>query len=87
MDMTRIRTIAFVAAVFAVGCVVGGAASRLLLPTAVAQNIKRWDYLCLEELGAKDIMAKAKKAGAEGWEMVVADSVQARQVVCFKRPL
>jgi hypothetical protein len=85
--MMRVRSGALVAVMFIVGCAVGGAASRLLVQTAAAQTIKRWDYLCFEELGAKEIMAKAKRVGAEGWEMVVADSVQTRQVVCFKRPL
>jgi hypothetical protein len=72
---------------FIFGCAVGGAASQLVVPPASAAGTQRWDYFCFEEWGASEIMAKAQQAGAAGWEMVLADSLQARQSVCFKRPM
>jgi hypothetical protein len=85
--MKLVRKSLMVTLVFLVGCAVGGGASRFVVPPAQAKDIQRWDYLCFEEWGAKDIMPKAKAAGAEGWEMVMADSLQGRQSICFKRPL
>jgi hypothetical protein len=75
------------AIVFLVGCAVGGSASRFVVPPAQAQNAQRWDYFCFEEYRAEDIMRKAKKAGADGWEMVLADGMGSFPTICFKRPL
>jgi hypothetical protein len=85
--MKQLQKSVLITLVFLVGCAVGGGASRFVVPPAHAQNVQRWDYLCFEEWGAEDIMVKAKQAGAEGWEMVIADSLQGRQSICFKRPL
>ena len=85
--MTRLSTIAFASVIFVLGCAVGGVASQFVVPPATAASVQRWDYFCFEEWGAAAIMAKAKQAGSDGWEMVMADSLQSRQSVCFKRPL
>ena len=72
--------------VFILGCAVGGGASRFAVPSAQGKDIQRWDYFCFEAVGAKDIMAKAKLAGRDGWEMAMADGLTSPSI-CFKRPL
>ena len=85
--MKRSRNLLAATLVFILGWAVGGSASRFAVPPAQGRDIQRWDYFCFEEHGAKDIMAKSKLAGRDGWEMVMADSLQAAQSICFKRPL
>ena len=85
--MERSRSPIVVTLVFILGCAVGGGASRFAVPPAQGKDIQRWDYFCFQEYGAKDIMAKSKLAGRDGWEMVMADSLQAGQSICFKRPM
>jgi hypothetical protein len=81
--MKRIRTGLAVMFVFLVGCAVGGGAARFAVPPAHAKDVQRWDYFCFSESEPEQIVAKAKRAGADGWEMVTAVS----RTFCFKRPL
>jgi hypothetical protein len=80
-----------IAAVFFVGCAVGGASSQLMVPRARAEQdavVARWEYKCV---GTPDhgVMEVSNRLGAEGWEMT---TVRARVVLdggdlyCFKRP-
>jgi len=78
-----------IACVFLVGCAVGGASARFVVPPASAQQAAttpKWDYFCFEENRADDVMPKAKTAGADGWEMAGVLSESTRSVWCFKRP-
>lgn len=86
--MTKFRGVG-VGLVFVVGCGVGGAAGRFVVPPASAQQaatLTRWEYLCIEEYGATAIMEKANPAGAQGWEMVGGDGAGVQTSWCFKRP-
>lgn len=84
-----------IAAVFLVGCAVGGASSHFVVPLASAQQqvtMTRWEYLCVStsaEDGEEGAQAKANAAGREGWELAsVASMHRGYQMVwCFKRPL
>jgi hypothetical protein len=67
---------------FSLGC---AATRAFIVPPAHAQNVQRWEYLCIEEHGAEDIMAKANQAGDQGWEMVGGDGVSSVTSWCFKR--
>jgi hypothetical protein len=80
-----------VAAVFLVGCAVGGVSSQLVVPKASAQQaatLTKWDYHCREPEPTATEMARAM--GAEGWEMVTVraetQSIGSHDVYCFKRP-
>jgi hypothetical protein len=83
-----------VAAVFLVGCAVGGASSQLVVPKASAQQaatLTRWQYQCTTP-GAS-ITELANKLGAEGWELVTVrgrnGTITSRgdeDIYCFKRP-
>jgi hypothetical protein len=84
--MVRSRSI-FIAAVFILGCAVGGGASRFVVPPANAANVQRWDYFCFMTPFDEGILAKAKQAGAGGWEMVLVAVTPSGNNVCFKRPL
>jgi len=81
MKLTRSGLVALV---FLAGCAVGGASSQFVVPPATAQNVQRWDYLCMP--AEREVTAMAKKAGAEGWEMVAAGT-RDNHVWCFKRPM
>ncbi len=83
-----------VAAVFLVGCAVGGASSRFLVPAASAQQaatLTKWEYGCksAQEGGftpTNKIPAyMSAKMGAEGWEAVMVPS-SIDGLWCFKRP-
>ena len=81
-----------IAAVFLVGCAVGGASARFVVPPANAQQqarLTKWEYFCVSESGARDLTAKSNRAGSKGWEMVggVAGGNYGYEVWCFKRPL
>jgi hypothetical protein len=47
-----------------------------------------WSYLCFDANGAKEVMEKANKAGARGWELVGASPSSTRRssTWCFKQP-
>lgn len=71
-----------VAAVFLVGCAVGGASSQLVVPKASAQQaatLTKWEHVC--RLNGTTI---AGQLGAEGWEMV--SFGEQTGSACFKRP-
>jgi hypothetical protein len=68
------------------GCV-GAAASKFVVPPALASDVTRWDYLCAIDLGPNQVQAKAKLAGREGWELTTATQVGYSTNLCFKRPL
>jgi hypothetical protein len=71
---------------FVAGCM----ASRLLVPPANAQaNLTWWDHYCYREGDTTDALGvAARKAGAQGWELVtvVAADSESRRLWCFKRP-
>lgn len=85
--MTKLRGVG-VGMVFLVGCAVGGAAGRFVVPPANAQqtSVTRWEYFCFEEYRTDNILPKANAAGAKGWEMVGADGGGNSGSWCFKRP-
>jgi hypothetical protein len=71
-----------IAAVFLVGCAVGGGASQLVVPKASAQQaatLTKWEYHCTAERSVDDV----NKLGPEGWEMV---GMNGPALLCFKRP-
>jgi hypothetical protein len=76
--------------VFLVGCAVGGAASRFVVPPASAQQAAtqtRWEYFCFFNNERPEAVAEsANRAGSQGWEMVTSGS-QFTTTWCFKRPL
>jgi hypothetical protein len=82
-----------VAAVFLVGCAVGGVSSQLVVPKASAQQsspITRWEYRCMTD-GWEAVRTAMNGAGAQGWELVsytTPDAVVALtpSTACFKRP-
>ena len=84
-----------IAAVFLVGCAVGGASSQFVVPQASAQQqatMTKWEYNCFAEWSG--ITERSNQLGAEGWEMVAAAGAGAgsgvtmsrKMVWCFKRP-
>ena len=87
--MTKLRGVG-VGVVFLVGCAVGGAAGRFVVPPASAQQAAtgtRWEYFCFDETAASDVMAKANPAGLQGWDMVAAGTRYGSALTwCFKRP-
>ena len=73
--------------VFLIGCAVGGAASRLAAPPALAQGTPKWEYFCIDESEDEELISKrANQAGAQGWEMVSAGTEGNNLFWCFKRP-
>jgi hypothetical protein len=91
----------WIAAVFLVGCAVGGASSRLMVPTAAAQQpapvvqpppgAMRWEYFCEE--APKDPVDQTNAAnvwGADYWELTAELDMHkftgASKSWCFKRP-
>jgi hypothetical protein len=88
--MTKLRGVG-IGVVFLVGCAVGGASSRLMVPPASAQqaaSLTKWEYLCFWKNSMDDVVDRANQLGAEGWEMAAAagGGAQSMQVTwCFKR--
>lgn len=78
-----------VAAVFLVGCAVGGASSQLVVPKASAQQaaLTKWEYVC-PRMPSSDWPTTANKFGAEGWELstLALDVPTQSSLACFKRP-
>ena len=80
------------AVVFILGCAVGGAAGRLVVPPASAQQLAtltRWEYFCFDrQLDAGEVSKEADSAGGQGWEMVTVGpgAASTGPVWCFKRP-
>jgi hypothetical protein len=73
-----------ISCVFVVGCAVGGAASRFVVPPANAQVVSpRWQHFCFEENDVDRTQQKASRAGMEGWEMVAGQYF----TWCFKRAI
>ena len=84
----NIRSFA-VAAVFLVGCAVGGVSSQLVVPKASAQQaatLTKWEYTCFDEASREAVVSKSGRLGAEGWEMAGVDSSASYTIWCFKRP-
>jgi hypothetical protein len=77
------------AAVFLVGCAVGGVSSQLVVPKASAQqaaNFPRWEHHCVQPAW-DDMNRVSTKFGAEGWEQFIADGIgDGNILMCFKRP-
>ena len=84
-----------IAAVFLVGCAVGGASARFVVPPANAQQhaggFTTWEYFCFETDDLDDVGPKANQAGREGWELAAAgpnaSMGNTTQIWCFKRPM
>lgn len=75
-----------VAAIFLIGCAVGGASSQFAVSKASAQQaakLARWEYHCEQENGANQSTQLANKLGAQAWELVGSNG---SNVWCFKRP-
>lgn len=76
-----------VAAVFLVGCAVGGVSSQLVVPKASAQQaatLTKWEVHCFRYADADgwdDALQKMKAFGSQGWEPTGGENVY-----CFKRP-
>jgi hypothetical protein len=79
-----------IAAVFLVGCAVGGGASQLVVPKASAQQattLTKWEYKCVQVSGETDVQETATRLGPEAWELAgAASSTGNAPVWCFKRP-
>ncbi len=81
-----------VAAVFLMGCAVGGASSQLVVPQASAQQaatLTKWEYFCTDTFTNHDyLLSEANKLGSDGWEPAALEdkfsSLGKRW--CFKRP-
>jgi hypothetical protein len=59
----------FVAAVFVIGCMAGGAASQLAVPPVRAGTAPtKWEYFCGQ--ADSDVTAKMNTPGQQGWELV-----------------
>lgn len=74
-----------VAAVFLVGCAVGGGASAFVVPKASAQQaatLTKWEYSCREVSSEEGLVAEANAHGNQAWEM----AGLLNGLVCFKRP-
>jgi hypothetical protein len=92
--MNKLRGLG-VAAVFLVGCAVGGASARFVVPSAGAQQppsgATRWEYFC-EDVPSDAVaqMNSANRWGAEYWELAQwlesSTIVHATRTWCFKRP-
>jgi hypothetical protein len=77
-----------VAAVFLVGCAVGGVSSQLVVPKASAQQagvLTVWEYACAS-LDGETLTEAANKYGAHGWEMSGFAAGTLGYKTCFKRP-
>jgi hypothetical protein len=77
-----------VAAVFLVGCAVGGVSSQLVVPRASAQQaatLPKWEYYCglRPSFDGPAAATEANKLGAESWELA---SALDHGGWCFKRP-
>jgi hypothetical protein len=76
-----------IAAVFLVGCAVGGASSQLVVPKASAQQaaqLPRWENTCFsfnDVDGMAGLVTEMNKLGAQRWEYAGGGDV----VYCFKR--
>jgi hypothetical protein len=72
--------------VFLLGCAAGGAAKRLFVPPASAQQaatLTKWEYMCQEASNLEQSVQAAKEAGSQGWEVVGFPKLT---TWCFKRP-
>jgi hypothetical protein len=77
-----------VAAVFLVGCAVGGVSSQLVVPKASAQQaatLTKWEYLCPTGIDHEEWPTAANRAGAQGWELATSQLDNGRIYACFKR--
>jgi hypothetical protein len=79
-----------IAAVFLMGCAVGGVSSQLVVPQASAQQaatLTKWEYTCYKlPLGGGDtgdVVREMNRRGAESWEL---EGAANDGRVCFKRP-
>jgi hypothetical protein len=97
MHMNTLRGLG-VLAVFLVGCAVGGASSRLVVPPASAQQpakaavipppgASRWEQMCvLTGIDEQEVTAAAMLRGEEYWELVSTSVYPRGVLLCFKRP-
>lgn len=95
--MNKFRGLGIVA-VFLVGCAVGGASSKLVVPPASAQQptkaipiappgASRWEQMCVRSgIDAKEVTAAAMGYGEQYWELVSSSVYPMGALLCFKRP-
>jgi hypothetical protein len=85
-----LKTGVITAAVFLVGCLVGGASSQFIAPPARAQTPPaRWEYFCLLANNPETATERLNTSAAQGWELQTAHSTGARNqgILCLRRPL
>lgn len=80
-----------IAAVFLVGCAVGGASSQLVVPKASAQQaatLTKWEYILVSFRSHEEAAQAAVRLGKEGWEMSGSSTNQGgnMSLMWFKRP-
>ncbi len=76
-----------VAAVFLLGCAVGGASSQLVVPKASAQQastLTKWEHLCIHSDSWDQFKGALKDAGENRFELATSDLPN--YMACFKRP-
>jgi hypothetical protein len=49
-------------------------------------GVGTWSYLCFSGSSASEVMEKANRAGAQGWEMVSAAPGNHGSIWCFRQP-
>lgn len=79
-----------VAAVFLVGCAVGGVSSQAVVPKASAQQaatLPQWEYTC-PILERAEMEAAGNRLGAARWELTATlpGTPDSEPRWCFKRP-
>jgi hypothetical protein len=85
--MTTLRQIG-IGLVFLVGCAVGGASSRFVVPPVSAEqaaSLTKWEYICYWKNSLEEVVDRANQLGAEGWEMTAAGGATGPVTFCFKR--
>lgn len=76
-----------VAMVFLVGCAVGGASGRFIVPPANAQQVAvtKWEYTCTPTPSREIPEFVTSKFGAKGWEVFYVSPPGIAGLWCFKR--
>ena len=86
--MSKVRSV-WVSAVFLLGCAMGEATSRFVVPPASAQQVAgltKWEYTCVK-LDFDNVTPRiANDMGDARWEMFSVVSHNGWLRGCFKRP-
>jgi hypothetical protein len=84
-----LKTGVITAAVFLVGCLVGGASSQFIAPPARAGTPPAaWEYFCLNANNPETSTERLNAAAAQGWELQTASSTGSGGlgILCLRRP-